>query len=63
MAVHTLADSSVNFVVRPWVKSSDYWPVYFELMENIKIRLDEEKIGIPYPQMDVHIHKNSESGE
>lgn len=63
VAVHTLADSSVNFVVRPWVKSSDYWPVYFELMESIKIRLDEEKIGIPYPQMDVHIHKNSESGE
>lgn len=63
VAVHALADSSVNFVVRPWVKSSDYWPVYFELMENIKIRLDEENIGIPYPQMDVHIQKSSENGE
>jgi len=58
VAVHELADSSVNFVVRPWVKTSDYWPVYFELMENIKIRLDEEKIGIPYPQMDLHIMKD-----
>jgi len=58
VAVHELADSSVNFVVRPWVKTSDYWPVYFELMENIKIRLDEENIGIPYPQMDLHIMKD-----
>jgi small conductance mechanosensitive channel len=58
VAVHTLADSSVNFVVRPWVKTADYWPVYFELMENIKISLDEEKIGIPYPQMDLHIMKD-----
>ncbi|NRA52884.1 MAG: mechanosensitive ion channel [Gammaproteobacteria bacterium] len=58
VAVHELADSSVNFVVRPWVKTNDYWPVYFELMENIKIRLDEENIGIPYPQMDLHIMKD-----
>jgi len=58
IAVSELADNSVNFVVRPWVNSSDYWPTYFELLETIKIRLDEEKIGIPYPQMDVHIHKN-----
>ncbi|NRA83053.1 MAG: mechanosensitive ion channel [Gammaproteobacteria bacterium] len=63
VAVHALADSSVNFVVRPWVKSSDYWPVYFELMENIKIRLDQENIGIPYPQMDVHIQKSNVNGE
>jgi small conductance mechanosensitive channel len=58
VAVAELADNSVNFVVRPWVNSSDYWPTHFDLMETIKIRLDEEKIGIPYPQMDVHIHKN-----
>ena len=63
IAVAELADSSINFVVRPWVKNSDYWPVYFELMENIKIRLDQEKIAIPYPQMDVHIQKSSENGE
>lgn len=57
VAVAELADNSVNFVVRPWVNSADYWPTHFDLMETIKIRLDEEKIGIPYPQMDVHLHK------
>lgn len=61
VAVSELADSSVNFVVRPWVKTEDYWGTYFELMETIKIRLDEENIGIPYPQMDLHIQKTSES--
>ncbi|MFQ6370171.1 mechanosensitive ion channel family protein [Shewanella sp. YIC-542] len=50
-----LADSSVNFAVRPWVKVGDYWPAHFELMEQIKLALDENGIGIPYPQMDVHI--------
>jgi len=63
IAVLELADNSVNFVVRPWVKSADYWPTYFELMETIKIRLDEEKIGIPYPQMDVHIQNAANNGE
>lgn len=58
IAVSELADSSVNLVVRPWVKSSDYWGVYFDLTENIKLKLDEAGIGIPYPQMDVHVHKN-----
>lgn len=62
VAVAELADSSVNFVVRPWVNSADYWPTHFDLMESIKIRLDEEKIGIPYPQMDVHVHKDSNNG-
>ncbi len=57
IAVAELADSSVNFVVRVWVKSADYWPVYFDLTESVKIKLDEEKIGIPYPQMDLHIQK------
>ncbi|WP_317930764.1 mechanosensitive ion channel family protein [Halioxenophilus sp. WMMB6] len=52
-----LADSSVNFVVRPWVKTADYWPTYFDLMENIKLRLDAEGIEIPFPQMDVHLSK------
>jgi small conductance mechanosensitive channel len=58
VAVHALADSSVNFVVRPWVNTSDYWPTYFSLVENIKIALDEADITIPYPQMDVHLHKD-----
>jgi len=63
IAVLELADNSVNFVVRPWVKTADYWPTYFDLMETIKIRLDEENIGIPYPQMDVHIQNNVSNGE
>ena len=57
VAVSELADSSVNFVVRPWVNSADYWPTYFDLMENIKIALDDANITIPFPQMDVHLHK------
>ena len=52
-----LADSSVNFVVRSWVRTEDYWDVYFSLMENIKLKLDEAGINIPYPQMDVHMSK------
>jgi small conductance mechanosensitive channel len=57
IAVAELADSSVNFVVRPWVNAADYWPTKFALLETIKLRFDEEKIGIPYPQMDVHIQQ------
>ena len=51
-----LADSSVNFVVRPWVKSADYWGVKFELTEAVKKRFDEVGISFPYPQQDVHLH-------
>lgn len=57
IAVSELADSSVNFVVRPWVKSADYWAVYFDLTENVKLRFDKEGISIPYPQQDVHMHQ------
>ncbi|WP_238596836.1 small-conductance mechanosensitive channel MscS [Psychromonas sp. psych-6C06] len=57
VAVAELADSSVNFVVRPWVNSDDYWPVRFELMQAIKDGLDEAGIEIPFPQMDVHMDK------
>ena len=55
IAVSELADSSVNFVVRPWVKTADYWTVYFDLLETIKVTLDKEGISIPYPQRDLHI--------
>ncbi|MGS0694653.1 mechanosensitive ion channel family protein [Shewanella sp. 0m-4] len=55
VAVSELADSSVNFVVRPWVNGSDYWPAHFEILEQIKIALDEAGIGIPYPQMDLYV--------
>ncbi len=61
VAVSELADSSVNFAVRPWVKSSDYWDVYFDLLEKIKLTFDEKGIGIPYPQMDIHVYKNLNS--
>ncbi|MFC3033074.1 mechanosensitive ion channel family protein [Pseudoalteromonas fenneropenaei] len=58
VAVHELAASSVNFVVRPWVNTTEYWPTYFDLVENIKVALDEANITIPFPQMDVHLHKD-----
>ncbi|PTO78652.1 small-conductance mechanosensitive channel MscS [Vibrio splendidus] len=57
VGVHTLADSSVNFVVRPWVSTADYWNVYFDLMQAIKEGLDNEGIEIPFPQVDVHMNK------
>ncbi|GAC20191.1 mechanosensitive ion channel family protein [Paraglaciecola arctica] len=57
VAVAELADSSVNFVVRPWVASADYWAVKFDFNEAVKLRFDAEGISIPFPQMDVHLHK------
>lgn len=57
VAVSELADSSVNFIVRPWVKSKDYWGVYWDLTERVKLTFDDENISIPYPQQDVHIHQ------
>jgi len=57
IAVSALADSSVNFVVRPWVKTADYWGVLFDLTEAIKKRFDEEGISFPYPQQDVHLYQ------
>jgi small conductance mechanosensitive channel len=63
IAVQELADSSVNFVVRPWVATGDYWPVYFDLTEQIKKRFDAEGIAIPYPQRDLHVYQHdAESG-
>jgi len=59
IAVSELADSSVNFVVRPWVKTENYWPVYFDLMENIKIELDQAGIEIPFPQLSVHVNQET----
>jgi len=59
IAVGELADSSVNFFVRPWVKTEDYWAVYFDLNEQVKLTFDAEGISIPYPQMDVHLAKDA----
>ncbi len=60
IAVAELADSSVNFVVRPWVKAADFWAVKFDFTEAVKLRFDQEGISIPFPQMDVHLHKDAE---
>ena len=58
--VHELADSSVNFIVRPWTLTSDYWTVYWEITRRVKIRFDEENISIPFPQQDMHIISSSD---
>jgi small conductance mechanosensitive channel len=55
IALNELADSSVNFVVRAWVKAPDYWAVYFDTQEKVKKAFDKEGISIPYPQQDLHI--------
>ena len=52
-----LADSSVNFAVRPWVKSGDYWAVRADLLEEIKGTFDANGVSIPFPQRDVHLHQ------
>ena len=57
VAVSALADNSVNFVVRPWVNSADYWAVLWDLNERVKLGFDERGFNIPYPQRDVHIHQ------
>ncbi len=57
IAVSELADSSVNFVVRPWCATSDYWPLTWDLTEAIKKRFDQEGISFPFPQQDVHLYK------
>ena len=57
IAVSELGDSSVNFIVRPWVKSADYWNVYWDITEAVKLRFDQEGISIPFPQRDVHLHQ------
>jgi small conductance mechanosensitive channel len=57
--VNELADSSVNFVCRPWVKTSDYWSVYWDITRQVKEQFDRNSISIPFPQRDVHIHQVS----
>ncbi len=60
IAVSELADSSVNFVVRPWAKADVYWDVYFDTTENVKKAFDSQGVSIPFPQRDVHIFEHKE---
>jgi small conductance mechanosensitive channel len=55
--VHELSDSSVNFVVRPWVKTENYWDVHWDVTRTVKERFDAEGVSIPFPQRDVHMHQ------
>ncbi|PWG74419.1 mechanosensitive ion channel family protein, partial [Enterococcus hirae] len=55
--LHELADSSVNFVVRPWARTADYWKVYWDVTRAVKERFDAEGISIPFPQRDIHVHQ------
>ncbi|RAW07737.1 mechanosensitive ion channel protein [Halomonas elongata] len=59
--IGSLGDSSVNWIVRPWVKAADYWDVYWEMTEEIKRRFDREGINIPFPQRDVHVYHHGEN--
>jgi len=58
IVVSELADSSVNFNVRPWVNGADYWGVYFDITEQVKKKFDEQNISIPFPQRDIHMIQN-----
>ena len=55
VAISELADSSVNFIVRPWVKADDYWAVMWDMNEKVKLAFDKADISIPYPQMDINL--------
>jgi small conductance mechanosensitive channel len=57
IVVGELGESSVNFFVRSWCKTEDYWDIKFDLLEKVKLEFDKEKISIPYPQMDIHMKK------
>jgi small conductance mechanosensitive channel len=57
VTVGELADSSVNLNVRPWVNAADYWAVYWDLLETVKVKFDEAGVSIPYPQQDVYMHE------
>lgn len=57
--LHSLGDSSVNFVVRAWTKTDDYWDVYWDILREVKLRFDREGISIPFPQRDVHVYSQS----
>jgi small conductance mechanosensitive channel len=55
--VYELADSSVNFVVRPWVVTDNYWDVYWDITRSVKERFDAAGVSIPFPQQNIHVHQ------
>ena len=57
--LHELGDSSVNFICRPWVKTVDYWDVYWDVTRQVKECFDAEGISIPFPQRDIHIYNET----
>ena len=59
VVVSSLGDSSVNIVARAWVESPNYWPVFFDAQEKIKVAFDQEGISIPFPQRDIHLYNNN----
>jgi small conductance mechanosensitive channel len=59
IAVSELADSSVNFVVRAWVNTADYWGLFFDMQERVKLEFDKQGISIPFPQRDIHIYNQN----
>jgi len=61
--LHTLGESSVDFVVRPWVSTPDYWEVYWDVTRAVKMRFDAEGISIPFPQRDVHFYREDKEDE
>ena len=60
--LHELADSSVNFICRPWTKTGDYWSVYWDVTQQVKARFDEAGISIPFPQRDLHVYQHASAG-
>ena len=58
--LHKLGDSSVDFVVRPWVATDDYWQVYWDITREVKMRFGREAVSIPFPQRDVHLFREQE---
>jgi len=59
--LHKLGDSSVNFIVRPWTNTENYWDVYWDITREVKLRFDREGISIPFPQRDLHIHQEMQT--
>jgi len=57
IAVSNLGDSSVDFAVKVWCDTAEYWNIYFDMQENVKLTFDQENISIPFPQTDVHLFK------